>query len=40
MSSTKVGAVGVVLANERDAPPVDEQPRMEVNCWRLVQLPA
>lgn len=31
--------MGFVLVNERDAPPVDDQPRMEVHCWRLVQAP-
>lgn len=32
--------MGFVLANERDVPPVDEQPRIAVHCWRLVQMPS
>lgn len=38
MSGTAAGDMGFVLANERDAPPVDEQPRVEVHCWRLFRM--
>ena len=41
MSSTNTrGNLGFILANERDAPSVLEQPCVEVHSWRLVQLPS
>lgn len=32
-------SLGFILVNERDVPPVEEQPDMKVHSWRLVRLP-
>lgn len=32
-------SLGLILVNERDVPPVEEQPDMKVHSWRLVRLP-
>ena len=40
MSPGQLGGVAVLFANERDAPAVDAQPRMEVHSWRLIRVPS
>ena len=32
-------SLGFILVNERDVPPVEQQPAMKVHSWRLVRLP-
>lgn len=32
-------AAGISFVNERDAPSVEAQPRMEVHSWRLIRTP-
>jgi hypothetical protein len=40
VSPGQLGGVAVLFANERDAPAVDAQPRMEVHSWRLIRVPS
>lgn len=40
MSTSQSGNVTVAFANERDAPAVAAQPRMEVHSWRLIREPS
>lgn len=40
MSEMKACYSGVLLVNERNAPPVADEPHSEVHCWRLLQLPS
>lgn len=40
MRSGQLGGVTVLFANEREAPGVDAQPRMEVHSWRLLRVPS
>ncbi len=40
MTATPGAPGGFTFANERDAPPVKDQPRVEVLSWRAVETPA
>jgi len=37
MSTREPGASALTFVNERDAPQVEAQPRVEVHCWRLLK---
>lgn len=40
MSLSKPDQAAIAFANDRDAPPVDAQPTMEVHSWRLMRMPS
>lgn len=40
MSTGAPSDINVTFVNERDAPAVPAQPRMEVHSWRLIRTPA
>lgn len=40
MSASGPGDAAITFLNERDAPPVEAQPFMEVYSWRLIRTPA
>lgn len=40
MSTREPGEITLAFANERDAPQVEAQPRVEVHSWRLLRSPS
>jgi hypothetical protein len=40
VNSAEPGDLGIAFVNERDAPPPEEEPSMEMHSWRLMKAPS